>query len=65
MIYRLNALRAERASAACTLQALGSSEAGQLFAAPDRENRIDTLMRTIDRLDNAIAQWDDPELRLA
>ena len=58
MIYRLNVLRAERASAACALQSLGCGVAAQFDGAPDRQDRIDTLMRTIARLDGAISQWD-------
>ena len=65
MHHRLNALRAERASAACALQALVNSEFGQSVDAPGRQDRMGKLMRTIERLDDAIAQWNDSELRFA
>ena len=62
MIDHLTVLRVERASAA---EALRRVRGADCDGALGRQDQIDKLARTIDRLDRAIAQWDVATLRIA
>jgi hypothetical protein len=65
MIDRLTVLRAERANAADVLRRLQDNAAHGRDGAGGRQDPIDSLTHTIDRLDRAIAQWDAATLRIA
>ncbi|MEP6968262.1 MAG: hypothetical protein ABI906_09285 [Pseudomonadota bacterium] len=58
MMGRLASLQAERASATEALRGVQSGLAGNTGGTGGRQDRIESLMRTIARLDHAIAQWD-------
>ena len=57
MIGRLASLQAERASATEALRVLQNG-LGKTAGAGSWQNQIESLKRTIARLDHAIAQWD-------